>query len=509
MKEPYRKQRTICTSLKCALGLIIIISLSLFAPSNKDLQAAFKKRSTAPRYLFLFIGDGMGPAQVKLSSTLLQEDQSLAMTSFPVLGMATTHAEDRLITDSAAAGTAIATGSKTTVGTISMAANHLDTLRTIAEMAKAKGMKTGIVSSVGIDDATPACFYAHNASRSNLYDIAVQMASSGFDYFGGGYSLGNFPENRTKSKTFRGDVADLMQSAHYVIAHNKKELESIKQGTRCWAYTGYDSKGAMNFALDRSTGEIDLAEFTREGIRLLDNPKGFFMMVEGGKIDWACHTNDAAAAAQDVQAFDKAIKEALAFYRRHPGKTLIVVTADHECGGLALGNAANGYKSRFDILKQQHISQQRFAEKVAAWQKRGTVTFPMALDSIKVYYGLSFTHPDSALALSAKDRNALQEAYTTTMKNESPGTKSNDSFSPSITAILNTRAGIGWSSNAHTAMPVQVFAIGRGSEAFKGFYDNTDIAKKIRKIAWLSESVKKRTNKHGQSLRVIRRQAIQ
>jgi alkaline phosphatase len=490
MKEGHRKQCTLATALKFALKLIIMMSVSAFAPSSKAIQAASKEKNTAPRYLFLFIGDGMGPAQVKLSSELLQPGQFLAMTSFPVLGMATTHAADRLITDSAAAGTALATGSKTTIGTISMAGNHLDTLRTIAEIAKAKGMRTGIVSSVDIDDATPACFYAHNASRSNLYDIAVQMASSGFDYFGGGYSLGNFPENRTKSKSFHGDITDLMRSAHYIIPRNKKELESIKPGKLCWAYTGYDKKGALNFALDHRNGEIELAEFTREGIRLLYNPKGFFMMVEGGKIDWACHANDAAAAAHDVQAFDQAIREALDFYHRHPRETLIVVTADHECGGLSLGNVANGYETRFDLLRKQNISQQRFTEKVATWQKSGTITFPMALDSLKVYFGLGFAHVDSALALSAKDRDMLQKAYTTTMRTESPGTESKDTFTPAVTGMLNSRAGIGWSTNAHTAVPVQVFAIGLGSEAFKGFYDNTDIAKKIMAIGSLKKNRK-------------------
>ncbi len=468
--------------MNMALLLTIMVSASAFCPANPALQAAAKVRTSLPRYLFLFIGDGMGPAQVKLSSTLLENGRTLAMTSFPVLGMATTHAADHLITDSGAASTALATGYKTTIGTISMAGNHLDTLKTIAEMAKAKGMRTGIVSSVGIDDATPACFYAHNPSRANLYDIATQMASSGFDYFGGGYSHGNFPENQAKTKVFKGDIINLMQSAHYLLARNSKELAAIKPGTRCWAYSDYDSKGALSFAMDRHESETSLAEFTREGIRLLNNPKGFFMMVEGGKIDWACHANDAAAAAHDVESFDKAIEEALAFYHRHPRETLIVVTADHECGGLSLGNAANGYETRFDLLRHQKISQQRFAEKVNRWKKRGTVTFPMALDSAKVYFGRG--------TVDAGDRNALQRAYQATMNSEAPGIKSNDTFSPAITTLLNNRAAIGWSSNAHTALPVQVFAIGRGAEAFMGYYDNTDIAKKIMQLARLKPPVK-------------------
>ncbi len=481
--KAYRQKESLFRELKIALLLIVMVSASAFCPKNQTLQAAAKERVPLPRFIFLFIGDGMGPAQVKLSDALLESGHTLAMTSLPVLGMATTHSAERLITDSGAASTALATGSKTTIGTISMAGNHLDTLRTVAEMAKAKGMKIGIVSSVGIDDATPACFYAHNASRANLYDIAVQMASSGFDYFGGGYSLGNFPENQAKSKTFKGDISGLMQSAHYVISRNKTELASIKPGVHCWAYSNYDSSGALTFAMDRrNNGDIELAEFTREGIRLLDNAKGFFMMVEGGKIDWACHANDAAATAHDVEAFDKAIKEALAFYHRHPEETLIVVTADHECGGLSIGNAANGYETHFDLLHHQKISQQRFAEKVSKWKQQGTVTLPMALDSVKVYFGLG--------DFNAGDRNTLQETYLTTMKSTAPGKQGNDTFSPAVTSLLNQRAAIGWSSNAHTAVPVQVFAIGRGAEAFRGFYDNTDIAKKIMQIARLKPSVK-------------------
>jgi alkaline phosphatase len=443
---------------------------------------------TPPKYVFLFIGDGMGPAQVRLADAVFDTMHTPVMTSFPVTGMVETTASDRYITDSAAAGTALATGSKTTIGTISMSGNHRDTLKTIAEMARSKGMKVGIVSSVFIDDATPACFYAHNAGRGNYYDIARQMAASGFDYFGGGYAAGNFPEHRLKAGPDRKDIADLMKSANYAIANNREMLRTAKPGTRCWAYTSYDKKAAMSHAMDRTAGEVSLAEFTREGIRLLENPGGFFMMVEGGRIDWACHANDAAAAAHDVAAFELAIEEALAFYRSHSDKTLIIVTADHECGGLSLGNNAGGYQSRFDLLLNQKISLQRLADKTALWKKAGNVTFAMALDSVKVYYGIGKGAADPALELTVSDRNELQTAYAAAMKQNAGGTNypaGPDAFSSSVNRILNTKAGIGWTTNAHTAMPVQVFSIGQGSREFSGSYDNTDIAKKIMKLAGL------------------------
>jgi alkaline phosphatase len=432
------------------------------------------------RYVFLFIGDGMGPEQVKLANALSESGRSLAMLSFPVLGKASTHAENSQITDSAAAGTALATGSKTSLGTISMAANHRDTLVTIAEIAKARGMKTGIVTSVGIDNATPASFYAHNANRTNYYDIAVQMASSGVDYFGGGYAEGDFLKYRRKASIYRGDMAHLMHSARYVMARNRRELMAVTPGTRCWAYTRYDSKAALAFSMDRKNRDMALSEFTREGIRLLDNPAGFFMMVEGGKIDWACHANDAAAVVHDVQAFDNAIKEALAFYRRHPKETLIVVTADHESGGLFAGSTA-GLKG---VLRHQKISGQRFAEKVASWKTHGMVTFPMALDSVRLYFGFGATERPAALSLSVSDRNVLGNAYRMTMNNDSA-----DAFTSAVTGMLNSKAGVRWGSHNHTAVPVDVFAIGRGSEVFKGFYDNTDIAKKIILQAGLKKNM--------------------
>lgn len=438
--------------------------------------------SSRPKYIFLFIGDGMGPAQVKLSDAVLDSGKVLSMGSFPVAGVTATHAENRYITDSGAAGTALATGFKTSVGTISMKSNHRDTLRTIAEMAKQKGMRVGIVSSVGIDNATPACFYAHNAGRGNYHDIAMQMAASGFDYFGGGYAEGDFAHNRRQGVAVKPDIPSVMKAAGYRITTDLDELLSVLPGTRCWAYTRYDGKAALSYAMDRGGDELSLAEFTRQGIRLLDNPAGFFMMVEGGKIDWACHANDAAAAAHDVAAFDRAIAEALAFYRLHPDETLIVVTADHECGGLSLGNAVLGYESRLPLLRRQKVSRQRFSEMVASWVKNRNVTFSMALDSVKVYYGLGDGALDPALAITAQERKILRDAYPAGSEESGPGA---ERFASAVTGMLNTRAGIGWTSNVHTAVPVPVFAAGAGAAAFGGSYDNTGIAEKIMRLARL------------------------
>lgn len=466
--------------------MFVLFLLTAACAGGRVVQVPAEGRFPVPKYIFLFIGDGMGPAQVGLAGALLDSSGTLAMTGFPVLGTITTHAENRYITDSGAAGTALATGSKTSVGTISMKSNHRDTLRTVAELARLNGMRVGIVSSVGIDNATPACFFAHNAKRSSYYDIAVQMATSGFDYFGGGYAEGDFPRNRLKGGVNRPDIPDLMKRAGYRVVSDRSSLRSVLPGTKCWAYTGFDDKAAISFEMDRKEQELSLAEFTREGIRLLDNPKGFFMMVEGGKIDWACHANDAAAAAHDVVAFDDAVREAVAFSRSHPDETLIVVTADHECGGLSLGNGRRGYDSRISLLLRQKVSLDGFTRKVAGWQASRNVSFSMALDSVRVYYGLGDASTDSSLALSGEERLALSKAYREGSAKGAGGSTATvraGGFASSVTAMLNARAGIGWASDAHTAVPVQVFAAGPGSEVFGGYYDNTGIAGKLIRLA--------------------------
>ncbi len=459
------------------LMLVLIVSASGCTGSTGLVHMPDKGAYSArPKYIFLFIGDGMGLAQVKLSDGVLDPDKGLAMGGLPVTGITATHAENRYITDSGAAGTALSTGFKTSIGTISMRSNHRDTLRTVAEMAKQKGMRVGILSSVGIDNATPACFYAHNAGRGNYHDIAMQMATSGFDYFGGGYAEGDFAHNRLRDGAAKPDIPSVMKAAGYRVTTDREELLGVMPGTRCWAYTLYDDKAALSYAMDRPNEEISLAEFTRQGIRLLDNPAGFFMMVEGGKIDWACHANDAAATAHDVVAFDEAIAEAVSFYRQHPHETLIVVTADHECGGLALGNAVLGYESRLPLLRRQKVSRQRFSGMVASWTKTRKVSFAMALDSVRVYYGLGDVGLDPALAITQQERETLREAY----RSKTDGAVR---FASAVTGMLNARAGIGWTSNAHTAVPVPVFAAGAGAEAFGGSYDNTGIAEKIMRLA--------------------------
>ncbi len=275
----------------------------------------------APRakYVFLFIGDGMAEVQVAAAGPEFER--------FPVRGRTTTHDIFRGVTDSAAAATAMATGHKTSSGVLGM--NPLGTLSyaSIAESARDAGYKVGIVTTVSLDHATPAAFYAKSARRDDYYGIARQIPASRFEYFGGGSLL-------------KPEAFVLIATAGYAIVDDAATFRSLAPGTppgsgKVVAVNAVlAGSGSMPYDIDRDSGDLSFADYVAKGIELLDGTAGFFMMAEAGKIDWACHANDAAAAIGEVRALDRAVAEALAFAEKHPGDVLVVVTGDHETGGM-------------------------------------------------------------------------------------------------------------------------------------------------------------------------------
>ena len=405
--------------------------------------------------------------------------QKLNFTQFPAQGMTTTYAADRYITGSAASATAMASGQKTNIGVVGMDASKTNSLKTIAEMAKEAGMKVGIVSSVDIDHATPAAFYAHVPARGQYYEIGLQMANSGFDYFGGGrVRLSKTPEGKPT-------VLEVMEEKGWNLIENKKEFLSLEPSqSQVYAYNYGFASDALKYAIDREFDDITLAEFTEKGIELLDNPNGFFMMVEGDKIDWAGHANDAGANIHDTIAFDNAVAKALDFYDRHPEETLIVVTGDHECGGLTLGFAGTSYKSAFKVLAKQKASYEWFNEYVLGEYKENadpeTAKLADLEDEIAEYFGLTNWSP--------RESKLLQDAFERTITGDKE--RAGDEFTwllygyyepltVTITHLLNERAGLAWTSYSHTGIPVPTFAKGAGQELFHGYYDNTDIFHKL------------------------------
>lgn len=466
------------------LSVAMMVAVMLIVP---QAQAA------APKYVFLFIGDGMGMPQRAAAEMYQSGDPNapslLLMDEFPVQGITTTYAKDRFITDSAAAATAMSAGVKTNVNYIAMDA-ELNPVETVAEKAKKQGMKVAIISSVSIDHATPAAFYAHQPHRGMYHEIDIELANSEFDFFGGGGIKD--PEGK-KSKAPQGNAYDIAKSNGFTIVSDKTDFVNLKPGVgKVFAYNEWlQDSDALPYAIDTREEDITIAEFTQKAIELLDNDKGFFMMIEGGKIDWAAHANDAVATIKDTIAFDEAIQAAYDFYEAHPEDTLIVVSGDHECGGLTLGFAGTQYETAFDILSGQKVSFQAFSADILKTYKEenaGNVNFADVLPMIEEYFGLK-VEGEGPLVLEGYELDDLEEAFIKSVAGVTLKAATDyllyggyDPLTVQITHILNQKAGLAWTSYSHTGVPVSTSAVGTGADMFGGFYDNTDIAKKLMDV---------------------------
>ncbi|WP_321307388.1 alkaline phosphatase [Marinifilum fragile] len=492
------------------LAFTFCISSVFAQPSERD-----NYQGASPKYIFYFIGDGMGLSQTNTAEAYLgainntNGIQKLKLNTLPKQGFYTTYATDRFITGSAAAGTALATGEKTSINTIGMDAKRQKPLQTIAEMARDNGYKVGIVSSVSIDHATPASFYAHQPSRSMYYNISLDLSKSGFNYFAGGGI--NHPEGDGKvdkknimSNFGMGGAVELdkkesnsikiAEARGYRFTNTVEEFKALKKGDDkiiSIAPKLVGGKSLPYFIDQNGKSDISLAEFTAKGIELLNNKNGFFMMVEGGKIDWACHANDAATVIQEVIQFDNAVAVALDFYKKHPKETLILVAGDHETGGMALGFSGSHYHSDFAILQHQNVSYESFSNLISDYKKNNKDNYKVedGLALAKKHFGLGDSQ--KGLELSDFEMQQLKTAFEKSMNYNQEMKKddqfyllygSYDPFTTTTCHILSQKAGIGWTSFSHTAAPIPIRSIGVGADLFTGFFDNTDVPKNLMKL---------------------------
>ncbi len=316
---------------------ILAVMLLLAACSNP-----FALPAKGPRHIFLFIGDGMGLLHVEAARLAAESAglPALSFAGFPVQGRASTANAVFGVTDSAAAATAIATGHKTTNGVLSVSPLGGVAYETLPDLAKARGMKVGIVTSVSLNHATPAAFYAHSVSRSGYHDIALQLADSDIDFFGGGGLL------QPRGIDGKGEDALVRaRSKGFSTIGTKSGFDALTPGGgRVIAFAeGLDSDASMPYEVDRMPGEQSLADFVTKGSELLESDAGFLMVIEGGKIDWASHDNDSWLMIPEVLALGGAVDAAMRFLAAYPDDTLIVVTSDHETGGLVLDGSATSW----------------------------------------------------------------------------------------------------------------------------------------------------------------------
>ncbi len=395
--------------LAIALMALCMLSFSSCNCCNKDEKA---------RYIFLFIGDGMGCQNVAVTESYLSYKagklggEQLTFTQFPCYGMANTYSADKAITCSSASGTAISTGAKTNNTFIGVDPEG-NKLKSISYELQEMGYNIGIMSSVPVNHATPAAFYTTSGLRYSYYDITKTLPESGFKFLAGSGFIDYFGKDGKQQSS-----AEYVEQNGYKVCFGQEEFEKAGKDERivlCQPYNKDCEPGNYDIGGPTPDGHIRLKTVLEDGISFLGEEKPFFIMCEGGDIDWAAHANMTMPTVMSMLEFDEAVAVAVDFYRKHPDETLIIVTADHETGGASLGC---GYDYREDL----------------DWAY---------IDSVYTASGMT-------CKLDTKQNKAL-----------------------------NDKANIGWTSSNHTGGPVPVYAIGKGAERFCGRMDNTQIKGKI------------------------------
>ena len=500
--------------------------LGLTACSSQGAQSAVQAQPTAatltdtavygaakaPKYVFLFIGDGMSYPQFQAAADYLgavadpdytQAEPSVAVAdrkgavlngpktlnfmNFDVAGSAITYDSCSFAPDSASTATSIATGHKTYSGMINVDETGTKSFETIAEkLHEQKDWEIGVISSVNLNHATPAAFYAHQASRNNYYEIGQELVVSGFEYFAGGALL-----KPTGANGDQENLYDLAKEAGYKVVTTQSEAAKVSAADDKVLLVDEHlaDSDAMAYELDREAGQWALADYVEKGIEVLNNSKGFFMMCEGGKIDWACHANDAGSTVADTVALADAVQVAVDFAKEHPEETLILVTGDHETGGLTIGYAGTDYDTYLTNLTSQTISYAKFDEEYVAKYKANKTPFTEAMKDVEKLFGLKMSgSADDRLVLTNYEIQRLKAAYDLSMTDYDSDNYTQEQyvlygtynpFSVTVTHILNNKSGIDFTSYSHTGLPVAVFADGVGAESFGGYYDNTQIFTKL------------------------------
>ena len=443
------------------------------------------------KYVFYFIGDGMGVNQINVTETYLAAlkgkigYEPILMSSFPVVGMVNTYSATNGVTDSAAGGTALATGKKTKNGAIGVLEDLQTPCTSIADWAQKGGKAVGVATTVAITHATPASFYGHQPKRQMYYELGQDLCRSGYDFFAG------CDFHKPNTKEGEPSLREQAQAAGYTILTGGYK-EYMKKGRKADKLIMLQSdeqnqkldSDHLPYALDQDKNDLTLEQIVRAGINFLSSKQtdGFFFQIEGGMIDYACHRNDIGNAINEVLDMDKAVKVAYEFYQQHPDETIIVITADHETGGLVMGTGP--YELHTDILKYQRKSIDELTWILQQQYKKAPkkFTWEAVQKQLKELMGFG-----AGIELKDKEAERLQERWAKIEKaiadnEEKVGDRIKD-LCQTVKHILSEKAMISWASGGHSNGYVPVYAIGPGTEVFQGRIDNIEIAPAMAKIA--------------------------
>ena len=439
---------------KIILSHIAVITIILF---YSVLSFAGQARN-----VILMIGDGMGPAHVQIAwlYATRQLGKNLAMIEIMDkgnTGYMVNDTADSTVTESAAAAVQMATGVKVLAKSIGVGPDG-KILKTILEMAKEKGKATGLVTTSGITDATPAAFVAHVGKRSEEEKIAEQLVKSDVNVLLGGRKVFFIPESE---KGKRKDGRNLLNEARqngYVVVETAEEMKKA-QGEKIFGLFNQDN---MLFEIDRKgSTEPSLAEMTTKALDLLKrDPDGFFLMVEAGRVDHAAHHQDIAAVISDMLAFDEAIKVAYDFQKENPD-TFLVITADHETGGLVvLPYSQTG--DEYEGINLKAISQINGSHEKRNKELDKDPTPEKIREVIKKYYGIDLKEGEVMMI----KENIMRKLDPRHFHYDLDG---------SIAFALRLYHRIGWATDSHSATPLFLWGIGPGSEKIRGWRHNTEL----------------------------------
>lgn len=456
-----------------------VIFMILLCPASSALGQP-RSDSGIPKYVFLFLSDGGGMAHLEIAR---QYNQQIDNEGFVIVdkiikqgsvGVMTTHAADSLSTDSAAAATALAGGCKANVGALGVCADGSPTISAM-ELARRRGMRLGLITNAAVYDASPAAFVCHVPNRRDFAAIINRYLELEPDVLMGGGKEQFLPKSQPGSR--RADETDMVGAfakKGYRVVDSKAELERSPSGKVLGLFALRD----MSLEIDRDKNrEPSVYDMTRAAIRLLHdrNPRGFFAFIESENIDTAAHISDIVSVVHDYREFDRAVGLAYDFYRKYPRETLIIVTSDHETGGLGFtlalkeltstkgSNQVAGTSNDLKKLKSIDISLQK------ASQILGPQPSAEALDKLMREH-----FPGFVLAADFRDAILKRQPVSRTMFS--------DLTANALGLMIANNTQIYWQTGAHTNQPVLVAALGVGAERFRGYYDNADFGKILKNL---------------------------
>ena len=466
-----------CAPLRAVLlpALLLLLVAGCTTATNPRTASI---TATAPKNIIILFADGAAATQFEVARYAARHlrNEPFAVTDVVLktgtLGLLTTHPHEAFATDSAATATTMSTGVKTTIGAIGVGPDG-QSLRTVMEAAKARGKRIGLVTTASVHDASPAAFSVHAKNRGDVQAIVDQYLTLEPDVLLGGGAIHFRPEGAGGTRKDGRDIVAAFREKGYQIARTPAELEAATGPRLLGLFDDED----LDFEIDRDPrAQPSMADMAAAAIRLLSqgSPNGFVLFLENENPDTASHRNDVASLIRDLWVFDRAVQHALEFQRRTPGETLLLVTGDHETGGLSVTYAqkdmsTTSSRNRFyaaaehlDLIKGITISHERAAERL------GKTPTPEALDALLREHFPGF-RLDPDLREAILKQQMLDRNFTYPTQN-------------ALGRMVARQTGFYWGTSGHTTEPVVVGAMGPGADAFHGYLDNTDFGKILHRL---------------------------